>query len=205
MISNDFAQKTPEYIPFIEKFNKETNIIEQIGHNYSDFDEKTKILSILEYFTRHNIDAIVSSTKNNELIILTPECIKVDLPDGKKIITTENSEIRTSGRNHRKIFTIGLFKKILLKMDAIQLDDERYEVSLKNDLVEIVNGRGTSIPSRIKLNKIFFVNIDNVIIKDNKVVFNINDVKQLIPSISMHIKINATKEELKQYFEKKVD
>lgn len=205
LISNDFAQKTPEYIPFIEKFNKETNIIEQIGHNYSDFDEETKILSILEYFTRHDIDAIVSSTKNNELIILTPECIKVDLPDGRKIITTENSEIRTSGRNHRKIFTIGLFKEVLLKMDAIQLNDEQYEVSLKNNLVEIVNGRGTSIPSRIKFNKIFFVDIDNAIIKDDKVIFNINDVKQLTPSISMHIKINANKEELKKYFEEIID
>ena len=68
-------------------------------------------------------------------------------------ISTENSEIRTSGRNHRKIFTIGLFKEILLKMDAIQLDDNQYEVSLENSLVEIVNGRGTTIPSRIKFNK----------------------------------------------------
>lgn len=84
IISDDFRKNTPEYIPFIEKFNKETNIIEQIGHNYNDFDDETKVLSVIEYFTRHDIDAIVSSTSNNELVILTPECIKIELPDGKK-------------------------------------------------------------------------------------------------------------------------
>ena len=85
LISDDFKAKTPEYIPFIDKFNSETNLIEQIGHNYNDFDEETKILSIKEYFTRHQIDAIISSTSDNELIILTPDCVMFELPDGRKI------------------------------------------------------------------------------------------------------------------------
>ena len=93
LISDDFRTNTPEYIPFIDKFNQETNVIEQIGHNYNDFDEDTKILSIMEYFTRHDIDIIISSTSNNELIALTPDCIQVELPDGRRIITTDNSEI----------------------------------------------------------------------------------------------------------------
>lgn len=201
IISDDFRKNTPEYIPFIEKFNKETNIIEQIGHNYNDFDDETKVLSVIEYFTRHDIDAIVSSTSNNELVILTPECIKIELPDGKKIITTENSEIRTSGRNHKKIFTKKLFMNVLDRMKAVNVGDDKYEVSLNNELVEIVNGRGKSTPSRIKFNKVFFVDINNAHIKDGKIIFSINDVEQLKPSISMHIKVNATKDELKDYFE----
>ena len=36
---------------------------------------------------------------------------------------------------------------------------------------------------------------------NNKIIFDINDVKQLKPSISMHIKINANKNELKKYYE----
>ena len=201
IISDDFRKNTPEYIPFIEKFNKETNIIEQIGHNYNDFDDETKVLSVIEYFTRHDIDAIVSSTSNNELVILTPECIKIELPDGKKIITTENSEIRTSGRNHKKIFTKKLFMNVLDRMKAVNVGDDKYEVSLNNELVEIVNGRGKSTPSRIKFNKVFFVDINNAHIEDDKIIFSINDVEQLKPSISMHIKVNATKDELKDYFE----
>jgi hypothetical protein len=48
-----------------------------------------------------------------------------------------------------------LFEKVLKDMNAIQIDENKYEVSLNNDLVEIVNGRGTSIPSRVKFNKVF--------------------------------------------------
>ena len=195
-------KNTPEYIPFIEKFNSETNVIEQIGHNYNDFDDETKISSVMEYFARHDIDAIISSTSDNELVVLTPECVKIELPDGRRIITTENSEIRTSGRNHRKIFTKDLFMKVLNQMNATEISINKYEVSLDNDLVEIVNGRGTSTPSRIKFNKVFFVDINSAKVEDNKVTFDINDVEQLKPSISMHIKINASKDELKQHFDK---
>lgn len=202
LISDDFRKNTPEYIPFIEKFNSETNVIEQIGHNYNDFDDETKISSVMEYFARHDIDAIVSSTSDNELVVLTPECVKIELPDGRRIITTENSEIRTSGRNHRKVFTKDLFMKVLDQMKAVEIGPNKYEVSLDNDLVEIVNGRGTNIPSRIKFNKVFFVDINLAKIDDNKVVFDINDVEQLKPSISMHIKINASKDELKEYLDK---
>lgn len=201
LISDDFKKNTPEFVPLIEKFNNETNIIDEIGHNYNNFDEKTIILSIQEYFLRHNIDVIVSSTSNNELIILTPDCINVELPNGKKIITTDNSEIRTSGRNYTKIFTMNFFNEILKKINAFKVDDNKYRVSLDNDLIEIVNARGSNKPSRIKFNKIFFVNIDNIEKYGNEIIFNIDDVKQLKPSISMHIKINVSKEELKKFFD----
>lgn len=205
LISDDFRKNTPEYIPLIEKFNSETNVIEQIGHNYNNFDDETKVMSIMEYFARHEIDVIVSSTIDNDLIVLTPECVKIELPDGRRIITTENSEIRTSGRNHRKIFTMDLFEKVLKDMNAIKISDNEYEVSLNNDLVEIVNGRGTSTPSRVKFNKVFFVDIKNAKIENDKITFNINNVEQLKPSISMHIKINANKNELKQYFADEIE
>lgn len=205
LISDDFRKNTPEYIPLIEKFNSETNVIEQIGHNYNNFDDETKVMSIMEYFARHDIDVIVSSTTDNDLIVLTPECVKIELPDGRRIITTENSEIRTSGRNHRKIFTMNLFEKVLKDMNAIKISDSEYEVSLNNDLVEIVNGRGTSTPSRVKFNKVFFVDIKNAKIENDKITFNINNVEQLKPSISMHIKINANKNELKQYFADEIE
>lgn len=205
LISDDFRKNTPEYIPLIEKFNSETNVIEQIGHNYNNFDDETKVMSIMEYFARHDIDVIVSSTIDNDLIVLTPECVKIELPDGRRIITTENSEIRTSGRNHRKIFTMDLFEKVLKNMNAIKISDNEYEVSLNNDLVEIVNGRGTSTPSRVKFNKVFFVDIKNAKIENDKITFNINNVEQLKPSISMHIKINANKNELKQYFADEIE
>ena len=73
LISDDFMMNTPEYIPLIEKFNKETNVIEQIGHNYNNFDDEIKVKSIEKYFERHNIDVIISSTTDNDLVVLTPK------------------------------------------------------------------------------------------------------------------------------------
>ncbi len=67
----DYVNKNPEYVPFIEQFNEETNVIEQIGHNFNTFDEETKIASIQEYFIKNEIDVLISSTKENELIALT--------------------------------------------------------------------------------------------------------------------------------------
>lgn len=55
-----------------------------------------------------------------------PECVKIELPDGRRIITTENSEIRTSGRNHRKIFTKNLFMNVLDQMNTVEIDKDKY-------------------------------------------------------------------------------
>lgn len=200
LISDDFKKNTPEYIPLIEKFNKETNVLEQIGHNYSNFDEESKNKSILEYFNRHKIDAIISSTSNDDLILITPLCVNSKLSNGKNIILTDNSEIRTSGRNSTKVFTKELLNKLLIDMNAIEVSKDIYQVSLDNRYVELVNARGTNIPSRVKFNKIFFVKISKITIINNIISFNINDIEQLKPSISMHIKINASKEELKNFY-----
>lgn len=201
LISETFKEKTPELIPFIDKFNEETNIIEQLGHNYNNFDEQTKIESIYEYFLKHDIDILITSTNNDILIALTPDCLDVELSDGSKFIYTDNSEIRTSGRNYGKVFTNELFEETLTLLKATEVDSGKYKINLNQKLVEIVNARGTTKPSRVKFRNVFFVDIKNVMIDNDHVIFYRKDVKQLKPSISMHIKVSATKDMLKEYFE----
>ena len=142
IISEDFANKNPEYVPFIEQFNEETNVIEQIGHNFNTFDEETKIASIQEYFIKNEIDVLISSTKENELIALTPDSITLELEDETSIISTQNSEIRTSGRNYTKIFTPKLFRQTLQKIGAKEIDNETVLVNINTPFVEKVTGRG---------------------------------------------------------------
>ncbi len=201
LISNAFRENTPELVPFIEKFNEETNVIEQIGHNYNNFDEQTKLESIHEYFLKHNIDVLVTSANDNSLIALTPDCLDVALEDGTRFVSTDNSEIRTSGRNYRKIFTNQLFDKTLELLDAIKISTKEYKVKLNHNLVEIVNARGTKKPSRIKFRNVFFVDIENSKLDQEYVIFSRDDVRQLTPSISMHIKITTSKDTLMKYFQ----
>ena len=204
IISDDFANKNPEYVPFIEQFNEETNVIEQIGHNFNTFDEDTKIASIQEYFIKNEIDVLISSTKENELIALTPDSITLELEDGTSIISTQNSEIRTSGRNYTKIFTPELFRQTLQKIGAKEIDDETVLVNINTPFVEKVNGRGLNQITRIKFNKIFFIKIENITWQDeNNIIFKINDVCQLKPTVSMHLTILASKEQLKNVFDDK--
>lgn len=204
IISDDFANKNPEYVPFIEQFNEETNVIEQIGHNFNTFDEETKIASIQEYFIKNEIDVLISSTKENELIALTPDSITLELEDGTSIISTQNSEIRTSGRNYTKIFTPELFRQTLQKIGAKEIDNETVLVNISTPFVEKVNGRGLNQITRIKFNKIFFIKIENITWQDeNNIIFKINDVCQLKPTVSMHLTILASKDQLKNVFDDK--
>ncbi|MDO5556893.1 MAG: hypothetical protein Q4G05_01425 [Clostridia bacterium] len=201
IISENFRKNNAEYIPFIEKFNEETNIIEQIGHNYNNFDEEMKKEPIKKYFDRHNIDILISSTENNLLIAITPDCLDIGVDEETRIITTENSEIRISGRNCRKIFTEDLFYNCLKAVDVVEIKNGEYKVDLKNNrLVEMRKGRGKNVITRIRINKIFFIKRENAIIENNMLTFSKKDVYQLIPSISMHIEIKATKELLKEYY-----
>ena len=204
IISDDFANKNPEYVPFIEQFNEETNVIEQIGHNFNTFDEETKIASIQEYFIKNEIDVLISSTKENELIALTPDSITLELKDGTSIISTQNSEIRTSGRNYTKIFTPELFRQTLQKIGAKEIDNETVLVNINTPFVEKVTGRGLNQITRIKFNKIFFIKIENITWQDeNNIIFKINDVCQLKPTVSMHLTILASKDQLKNVFDDK--
>ena len=204
IISDDFANKNPEYVPFIEQFNEETNVIEQIGHNFNTFDEKTKIASIQEYFIKNEIDVLISSTKENELIALTPDSITLELEDGTSIVSTQNSEIRTSGRNYTKIFTPELFHQTLQKIGAKEIDNETVLVNINTPFVEMVTGRGLNQITRIKFNKIFFIKIENITWQDeNNIIFKINDVCQLKPTVSMHLTILASKDQLKNVFDDK--
>ena len=204
IISDDFANKNPEYVPFIEQFNEETNVIEQIGHNFNTFDEETKIASIQEYFIKNEIDVLISSTKENELIALTPDSITLELEDGTSIVSTQNSEIRTSGRNYTKIFTPELFHQTLQKIGAKEIDNETVLVNINTPFVEMVTGRGLNQITRIKFNKIFFIKIENITWQDeNNIIFKIDDVCQLKPTVSMHLTILASKNQLKNIFDDK--
>ncbi len=201
IISDDFAKKNPEYVPFIEQFNKETNVIDQIGHNFNSFDEKTKIESIQKYFVKNDIDVLISSTKDNELIALTPDSITLELEDGTSIISTQNSEIRTSGRNYTSVFTPKLFNQTLQQIGATVIDDDTFIVNVNNPLIEKVTGRGLNQVTRIKFNKIFFIKVENITWKDEEnIIFKLKDVCQLKPTVSMHLTILASKEQLKYLF-----
>lgn len=200
ILTDGFEEKTPELIKFVEQFNNETDLISEIGHNYRDkFDEQELIDAALCYFSRKNIDIYVSATKENELIALEPDILNVHLNDGSRIISTRGSEIRTTGRNGKKLVLDGLFNKIMNEFKAEYLSDEIIKVKMNPD-IEIKNSSGSSEPGRVKFNKFFYVKFEKAKIEDDYVIFNRKDVNQLNPTISVHITLDASKKDIINYF-----
>lgn len=204
IMPDGFEINNPELVKFVEQFNKETNLIDMIGHNYTNkFNEKDRIDAAISYFTKHNIDIYISATKDNELIALEPETLKVELEDGTRILSTDGSEIRTTGRNPKKLFLNDLFEKVMKDLDAEFLKDDNIKV--KKDLIEISTSSGSDEPGRIKFNKFFFVRYEKATFEDNFVVFNKNDVFQVNPTLSIHLVLKADKEQILEYLKKETD
>lgn len=196
----DFEEKTPELVKFVEQFNNETNLISEIGHNYTDrFDEQELIDAALCYFSKNKIDIYISATKENELIALRPDILNVRLNDGRRIVSTRGSEIRTTGRNPKKLVLDRLFDKIMNEFDAEYVDEDNIKVKI-NSKIEIRNSSGSSEPGRVKFNKFFFVKYEKAILENNYVIFNRKEVYQLNPTISVHINLEVSKDEIISYF-----
>lgn len=200
LISDDFKKKHFDMVPLVQEFNSETDVISQVGHNYSNFNEEEKLRKIKDYFFSNNVNLLISSDSFDNLIALTPDTFDVVFKSGKRVISTNNSEIRTAGRNHTKVFTPEFLMHSLKQNDAeIQGDT----CSIDRNRVVLTKARGSDEISRININHVFYVPIKEADFSDEHITFKLSSVQQLVPSISMHMKIEVTKEELKKYYEEK--
>lgn len=200
ILTDDFEEKTPELIKFVNQFNKETNLISEIGHNYRNkFDEQELIYAALCYFSRNKIDIYVSATKENELVALKPDILNARLKDGRRIISTDGSEIRTTGRNGKKLILDKLFEKIMDEFEADYLSDDIIKIKM-NPNIEIKNSSGSSEPGRIKFKKFFYVKYEKAKIENDYIFFQRKDVMQVNPTISVHITLEVSKEDIINYF-----
>lgn len=201
IMPDGFEESNPELVKFVNQFNKETNLIDEIGHNYTNrFNEEDQIKAALAYFAKHDIDIYVSATKENDLVALEPDALEITLKDGSRIITTKGSEIRTTGRNPKKLVLIDLFDKIMNEFDAEYLDSDTIKVKM-NSKIEIVNSSGSSEPGRVKFNKFFFVKYNKAKFEGNYVIFKKKDVYQVNPTLSIHLILDANKNDIIEYFE----
>jgi hypothetical protein len=79
------------------------------------------------------------------------------------------------------------------------------KVEIQTSLLEPRIERGGTRKSGLKLNSLFFIRIENVKNQGGISVFNIEDVKQLNPSITAKIKFeNLEFDDVKNYYMKKV-
>lgn len=181
----------------IDSFNENTDIFSEIGHNYNSFDKDACIVAANAYIESKNIDLIISSV-DGELVAIDRKCFGYTLGNGEYAVSLKGSEIRTSGKNNKKVWTKEHFNSVLERLNVRQIGDSKVFIENNDSLIEFAKARGKAKISRLKINNIYYLDIENIKEKDDGFVFDINDVKQLVPTISMHMYIEANKNELKK-------
>lgn len=191
--SNEFAMENPEYIPLIELFNEYYNIVDLTG-NYKIKSEDDRIAILKSYFENLGFEALVTIDNNSSLIAITKDCIKPD--NNLKIISLEGSEIRRAGKNSYNVFTMNLLLKSIKKIDGV-VESNTVKIPVNKMTDRINNGKVTGK----KINHLFFVKIGKIKEKDGYYTFSLSDVKQLKPTICVHMQIISSKKELITYYE----
>lgn len=206
IMDDEFLRDNPEYIPLINQFNEETDIFSRYNPdcdrvNYSDFDEETKKDILKGYFTNLGIDTLVTLGSDSDLLAITVDC--VDGTNDLDIISTDGSEIRPAGKNPGKVFTPEFLNESITKIGG-EIIDNNASVPVKNMQDRVGRGTGGEITGK-KINNLLFVAIENIDEKNDRYLFSLENVKQLKPTIAIHIKIIADKEELKNYYNEMIE
>ena len=89
--TEQFAEDNPDYIPLIERFNEDYNLVDIEG-NYQIENEEDKKAILRSYFRNLGFETLVSIDDDNQLIAITEDCI--DMPDGNDFLSLAGSEIR---------------------------------------------------------------------------------------------------------------
>ena len=191
--TEQFAEDNPDYIPLIERFNEDYNLVDIEG-NYQIENEEDKKAILRSYFRNLGFETLVSIDDDNQLIAITEDCI--DMPDGNDFLSLAGSEIRRAGKNSYRVFTPELLLKCIEEDGGI-VSGKTVSIPVENMSDRTNNGKITGK----KINHLFFVSIENVNDEYGNYLFSIENVKQLKPTLCVHMQIIANRNNLIDYYE----
>lgn len=169
-----------EYMYFINEFNSFTNVFDNIGRNFK----------IGCYLTEEIVMDIVSSVfdfKKIDLYVLQKDDTIFTVPKEQLlrcVDLSKGSEIRTAGRNSYTVFTPNRLNELIFCLGG---NIKEGVVTLPFDSSKASKGRGKQTITRYKLNSLFFVKYSDIIIQDDKISFELKNVRQNKATISLHM------------------
>lgn len=194
----------PSIQPMLDEFNRKTSLWSNLGSNFKSFSNTTRILAICGYFNSKRIDVLISTDINGEIVAIIPKWIDLNYSEeeggGFSVISADGSEIRTTGRNPHEILCLDHFEKVF-KNNGGHINDNKCEIKDTSKILKIAKSRGIGDASKLKINNIYEVPFKDrgygCAHKDgDKWVFDINSVRQKLPTVSPHITIIASKKEI---------
>lgn len=193
-ITTELEQQYPYFIEPIKQFNKETTIFDDFGVNYRILETMThqETSNIIDkIFLTTLVDIVLTTDKQDKLVAFTEKQMKTP-----NLIDYAKSEIRTTGKNHQKVFTPEYLDKVLLDKGISDINGICRISKENNKIIGLKKGRGTNKISRLKLNHCFFVPIKDVEESLDSYTFKKQKIKQSKSGISIHINLQKTKEEI---------
>ena len=172
------------YLPYIDFFNNTTDLFSNLGHNF-----KFEANDLLAYniFSNKNVNFILSYDSNNNII-----CFNNTVENICRYIKFEGSEIRSTGRNMKNVFTPKYFNTILSNS---LISQEGNIVFLDANKLTPVKGRGKNDITRYKLNECFAFKVEKILTNNNNIIkIKLNNIKQISPTISIHLQIRRDNE-----------
>jgi hypothetical protein len=173
--SEKFAKKYPQLVPMLEEhIEKHLNAFEHLGSNVNVFSEKNIEKAVSENYSGEKFADFICTEDLDGYLVMLPSI------DVARWATLEG-EIRPSGRNHAKVWTPLRLKSVLKDKNA-SIHESKVELALSE--IKTSNARGSSNVSRYKIDPAFFVYERDIKISGEKIVFKLDSVRQLIPSIT---------------------
>ena len=146
------------------------------------------------------MDVLMTSYDDRLIVIKKDDLTKI-LSDGQMVLSTKGSEIRTTGKNKKKVFTPIYLRNTLISLGVFIDDDDVCSINKKNlNVIGFIQGRGTPDVTRYKITNCFFVeNKEHKLIDCNEHwKFNFSDILQCKSGISIHITLSRNKDDIKK-------
>lgn len=166
----------------LNEFNKTDSIFNHLGNNIPITND-IYLNSILNaYLGDKHIDYIATYSENNDLIYFP-------ISELHNHVNFKGSEIRTAGKNKVKVYTLNAFKEAMINIGCVINSNNIVSIPKKTISFRVARGSNGRI-SGIKINSIFFFEMDDIIKEDDEYYYaNINKGKQLKQSISVHLNL----------------
>lgn len=191
-ITKDFLDHYPQFEAMLNE-KKDLNFFDNIGHNINDFSDKSIYFAVSNNYANKYAHVICTEDVEGYFVMMPVNQVQ--------LWAVLEGEIRPSGRNHQKVWTLNALKRLMLPFEPIIHGDI---VKLEKNKLEVRKARGSSGKiSGYKITPLFYVYAKNCKDDGKYITFNIADVQQLIPSIACKVFFKRLKyEEVKSYYSK---
>lgn len=192
LVTSDFLEKYPQFKQMLEE-QKNLNFFSKMGSNENNFSVESVNIAVTNNYTKKYADVICTEDVDGYLVMLPVNQLSL----WADIV----GEIRPAGRNHYNVWTPKALKYFIEEKGGI-IKDGIISIN-KNNLTTRKERGGNHKVSGYKINSLFFVNLKHCTYNGEMVLFDLDKVQQLNPTIAGKMFFKALKySDVRNYYKR---